>query len=428
MASSPEQHWSKPKGLLPNSRYPLLVHRRRRAGRRRGRGSAPGCAPMAGSTTGAIRASTPIVISIRRRMNAWESRPAGWRSRSSARGGKRIRAEAGDFIVMPAGVSHQMVGHSGDVLLVGGYPDGRDWDNMQEDHITLEIMRAAAKSASCRFRSRRKDPVTGGPMEEWIDTPSSVDAELNDFRDGLVGLRHHNRARSGGFHGGFGLSMRRDPAMPALAHRAWLAPGNGPGVCSMNGGRQQTTWRRVDLEISWPQSRAAHDLQKQAGRPCPTLPKQCPAIFCSPRPSPTSVQTSSVVPTAMLVPSPDIRPQEPSRCVAITGDWFDRVFNKRQTFVANTIDDIAKVFPDHELIGSMGLGSVINFPLVLGGELVATTQPAGRAPATTRRRGSPRSRRSSPFRGASAPSSPVASTRSKAVPADDDRQPSRRRA
>ena len=55
-----------------------------------------------------------------------------------------------------------------------------------------------------------------------------------------------------------------------------------------------------------------------------------------------------------------------------TGDWFDRVFNKRQTFVANTIEDIAKVFPDHELIGSMGLGSVVNFPLVLGGELVAT--------------------------------------------------------
>jgi hypothetical protein len=55
-----------------------------------------------------------------------------------------------------------------------------------------------------------------------------------------------------------------------------------------------------------------------------------------------------------------------------TGDWFDHVFNRRLTFVANTIGDIAKVFPDHELIGSMGLGSVINFPVVLQGELVTT--------------------------------------------------------
>jgi GAF domain-containing protein len=55
-----------------------------------------------------------------------------------------------------------------------------------------------------------------------------------------------------------------------------------------------------------------------------------------------------------------------------TGDWFETVFNQRRTFVANTIQDIAKVFPDHELIGSMGLGSVVNFPLVLGDEIVAT--------------------------------------------------------
>ncbi|HWA42386.1 MAG TPA: hypothetical protein VHA10_04190 [Hypericibacter adhaerens] len=54
-----------------------------------------------------------------------------------------------------------------------------------------------------------------------------------------------------------------------------------------------------------------------------------------------------------------------------TGDWFDTVFNRRRTFVANSIEAIAKVFPDHELIGSMGLGSVINLPVVLHGDLVA---------------------------------------------------------
>jgi len=30
-----------------------------------------------------------------------------------------------------------------------------------------------------------RDPVTGAAMDAWIDAPSSVDADLNDFRDGL---------------------------------------------------------------------------------------------------------------------------------------------------------------------------------------------------------------------------------------------------
>jgi hypothetical protein len=54
-----------------------------------------------------------------------------------------------------------------------------------------------------------------------------------------------------------------------------------------------------------------------------------------------------------------------------TGDWFETVFNRRRSFVANTLEDIAKVFPDHELIGSLGCGSVVNLPVVLGGEIVA---------------------------------------------------------
>ena len=52
--------------------------------------------------------------------------------------------------------------------------------------------------------------------------------------------------------------------------------------------------------------------------------------------------------------------------------WFDIVHGRQQSFVANTLADIAKVFPDHELIGALGCGSVINLPVVLGGELVAT--------------------------------------------------------
>ncbi len=52
--------------------------------------------------------------------------------------------------------------------------------------------------------------------------------------------------------------------------------------------------------------------------------------------------------------------------------WFDVVHRQRRSFVANTIEDIAKVFPDFELIAALGCGSVLNLPLVLRGELVAT--------------------------------------------------------
>jgi hypothetical protein len=53
-------------------------------------------------------------------------------------------------------------------------------------------------------------------------------------------------------------------------------------------------------------------------------------------------------------------------------DWFDVVHRQRKPFVANTIADIAKVFPDHGLIASLGCGSVVNLPIEIGGDLVGT--------------------------------------------------------
>lgn len=52
--------------------------------------------------------------------------------------------------------------------------------------------------------------------------------------------------------------------------------------------------------------------------------------------------------------------------------WFDIVHKQHAYFVANAIEDIAKVFPDHELINSLGCQSVVNMPVILGGELVGT--------------------------------------------------------
>jgi hypothetical protein len=52
--------------------------------------------------------------------------------------------------------------------------------------------------------------------------------------------------------------------------------------------------------------------------------------------------------------------------------WFEIVHGERRSFVANTIEEIRTVFPDHDLIASLGCASVLNLPVVLVGELVAT--------------------------------------------------------
>jgi uncharacterized protein YjlB len=178
-----EQLTSRPVGMLPNSRFPLLVHR----------------AGIPGGGAEAVR--------DRFRRNGWLNNwrypgiytyphfhsttheclgvAQGWMEVDLfGRGGTRVRVEAGDVIVMPAGVSHAQTGASEDILMVGGYPDGRDWDNVQEQHLTEEVRRAAAKRIMM-LPIPARDPVTGGPMTEWIEAPSSVDAGWNDFRDAL---------------------------------------------------------------------------------------------------------------------------------------------------------------------------------------------------------------------------------------------------
>jgi len=178
-----ETYTSPPVGLPPNSRFPLLVHR--------------GAVPGGGAD--AVRALM--------RKNGWSNNwaypgiytyghfhsttheclgcAAGWMEiEVFGRGGQRLRIETGDLVVMPAGVSHAMTGNSEDNMMIGGYPEGRDWDNIQEDHMTEETRRAAAKRIMM-LPIPARDPVTGAAMAKWLDAPSSVDAGLNDFRDGL---------------------------------------------------------------------------------------------------------------------------------------------------------------------------------------------------------------------------------------------------
>lgn len=52
--------------------------------------------------------------------------------------------------------------------------------------------------------------------------------------------------------------------------------------------------------------------------------------------------------------------------------WSEITLKNKQTFVANTISDIAKVFGDHELILSLGCESVINVPIIVDGTVIGT--------------------------------------------------------
>ena len=53
--------------------------------------------------------------------------------------------------------------------------------------------------------------------------------------------------------------------------------------------------------------------------------------------------------------------------------WHDQVIIRRETFVANTPAAFEKVFFDHALITSLGLGSAVNIPVaVASGTVLAT--------------------------------------------------------
>ena len=52
--------------------------------------------------------------------------------------------------------------------------------------------------------------------------------------------------------------------------------------------------------------------------------------------------------------------------------YSERVRQQMQPFLGRTAADFAPYFPDHETIAGLGLGSVINLPVVYGGTVLGT--------------------------------------------------------
>src|SRR4051812_43941750 len=76
--------------------------------------------------------------------------------------GRVLMVRAGDVVVIPAGVGHCNKGQSGDLLVVGAYPGGADYDIRRGDPVEHEtVLRNIA-----RVQLPVQDPVEGseGPL------------------------------------------------------------------------------------------------------------------------------------------------------------------------------------------------------------------------------------------------------------------------
>ena len=93
-----------------------------------------------------------------------------FRGRASLRlgheAGVTLVVEAGDVIIIPAGVGHQNLGSSEDFQVVGAYPDGQTADLIRADKGD----RIAAEKNIKQVRLPKADPISGAGgalVEQW---------------------------------------------------------------------------------------------------------------------------------------------------------------------------------------------------------------------------------------------------------------------
>lgn len=87
---------------------------------------------------------------------------AGWVDVSLGAGaGPVVRFEAGDVLMLPAGVAHRNLGAAPDLLVVGAYDRGLDWDLRRGDIAEL----AAVAAIIAVLPPPDRDPISGEPFE-----------------------------------------------------------------------------------------------------------------------------------------------------------------------------------------------------------------------------------------------------------------------
>lgn len=81
--------------------------------------------------------------------------------------GKVVQVQGGDAVLIPAGVGHRRISSSGDFIVFGAYPIGKDYDLCWD----WEKLRRNAKKRIRRVPLPADDPLFGasGPVHEhWI--------------------------------------------------------------------------------------------------------------------------------------------------------------------------------------------------------------------------------------------------------------------
>ena len=80
-------------------------------------------------------------------------------------GGQAFDVGTGNVLVLPAGTGHRNLGSSPDLLVIGAYPDGMDWDLRRGDPAEHDEVLANIRAVPLP----KTDPVAGagGPLVEF---------------------------------------------------------------------------------------------------------------------------------------------------------------------------------------------------------------------------------------------------------------------
>ncbi len=163
----PEEYYFKEDGVIPNNRLPLLVYRQ--AFDQRGDKGATWLEARFKSNDWYNSWRWGIYPFHHYHSNTHEVLGVFQGSAEVQMGGaagKKMKIEAGDILIIPAGTGHQCLSYSRDFQVVGAYPEGVEPDLVREEKSKY----AASKARIEKVKVPSADPFSGnaeGLVQIW---------------------------------------------------------------------------------------------------------------------------------------------------------------------------------------------------------------------------------------------------------------------